>query len=271
MTILPFSFSPFLYSFSPKTLYLIHNLFSLVSSLSSSPRSRRWPTAGASVCGARAGQAAAHLCAGTTARDLWQRIRAHGTTARERSASVRMRTVQLLTAARGPALATSSARGVAPNSLSWIRRWRSRRWGSLRRSSSLGSVDSGARFAPRSGANGGRAKPPFLGSSSHSRIARGSSTGFVPGATAFCSVWQGPGRSRSWSCSRSPAKQALRKGYVFDKELVRELSHNKTSLFQPLSSFPLRRSFPWRSKITALTNLPLLTTTLGASRRCLAI
>jgi hypothetical protein len=36
----------------------------------------------------------------------------------------------------------------------------------------------------------------------------------------------------------------LRKGYVSDEELVRELSHNKSGFFQPLSSFPLRRSFP---------------------------
>jgi hypothetical protein len=32
----------------------------------------------------------------------------------------------------------------------------------------------------------------------------------------------------------------LRKGYVPVEELVRELSHNKSGLFQPLSSFPLR-------------------------------
>jgi hypothetical protein len=62
-----------------------------------------------------------------------------------------------------------------------------------------------------------------------------------------------------------------RNGYVSIEELVREISHNKSGLFQPLSSFPLRRSFPRRGKITALTNLPLLTTTLGASRRRLAI
>jgi hypothetical protein len=50
----------------------------------------------------------------------------------------------------------------------------------------------------------------------------------------------------------------LRKGYVSVKELVRELSHN-LGLFQPLSSFPLRRSFPRRGKIIDLTNLSLLT------------
>jgi hypothetical protein len=32
----------------------------------------------------------------------------------------------------------------------------------------------------------------------------------------------------------------LRKGYVPVEELVRELSHSKSGLFQPLSSFPLR-------------------------------
>jgi hypothetical protein len=60
----------------------------------------------------------------------------------------------------------------------------------------------------------------------------------------------------------------LRKGYVFVEELARELSHNKPGLCQPLSS---RRSFPRRGKITTLTNLSLLTTTLGGSQRCLAI
>jgi hypothetical protein len=54
-----------------------------------------------------------------------------------------------------------------------------------------------------------------------------------------------------------------RKDYVSVEELVRELSHNKLGLFQPLSSFPLRQS--QRGKITTLTNFPLLTTTLGAS------
>jgi hypothetical protein len=62
----------------------------------------------------------------------------------------------------------------------------------------------------------------------------------------------------------------LRKGYVSIEEIVRELYHNKLGLFQPLSSFPLRRSFSRRGKITALTNFPLLTTTLGASRQHLA-
>jgi hypothetical protein len=62
-----------------------------------------------------------------------------------------------------------------------------------------------------------------------------------------------------------------RNDYVSIEELVREFSHNKPGLFQPLSSLPLRRSFPQRGKITALTNLPLLTTTLGAIRRRLAV
>jgi hypothetical protein len=35
----------------------------------------------------------------------------------------------------------------------------------------------------------------------------------------------------------------LRKSYISVEELVSELSHNKLGLFQPLSSFPLRRSF----------------------------
>jgi hypothetical protein len=63
----------------------------------------------------------------------------------------------------------------------------------------------------------------------------------------------------------------LRKGYVSVEELVRELSHNKSGLFQPLSSFTLRRSFPRRGKITALADLSLLTTILGASPRHLAV
>jgi hypothetical protein len=63
----------------------------------------------------------------------------------------------------------------------------------------------------------------------------------------------------------------LRNGYVSIEELVRDNSHNKSGLFQPLSSFPLRGSIPRRGKIAALTNFPLLTTTLGASRRRLAI
>jgi hypothetical protein len=62
-----------------------------------------------------------------------------------------------------------------------------------------------------------------------------------------------------------------RNGYVFVEELVREISHNKPGLFQPLSSFPLRRSFQRKGKITTLTNLPLLSTTLGASQRHLAV
>jgi hypothetical protein len=35
-----------------------------------------------------------------------------------------------------------------------------------------------------------------------------------------------------------------RNGYVSVEELVREFSHNKPGLFQPLSSLPIRRSFP---------------------------
>jgi hypothetical protein len=63
----------------------------------------------------------------------------------------------------------------------------------------------------------------------------------------------------------------LRNGYVSVEELVRDNSHNKPGLFQPLSSFPLRGFFPRRGKIAALTNFPLLTTTLGASQRRLAV
>jgi hypothetical protein len=63
----------------------------------------------------------------------------------------------------------------------------------------------------------------------------------------------------------------LRNDYVSVEELVRENSHNKPGLFQPLSSFSLMWSFSRRGKITALTNFSLLTTTLGASRRRLAI
>jgi hypothetical protein len=59
--------------------------------------------------------------------------------------------------------------------------------------------------------------------------------------------------------------------YVSVEELVREFSHNKPGLFHPLSSFPLRRYFARRGKIIALTNLSLLTTTLGAIRRRLAV
>jgi hypothetical protein len=51
----------------------------------------------------------------------------------------------------------------------------------------------------------------------------------------------------------------LRNGYVSVEELVRDVSNNKPGLFQPLSSFPLRESFPRRGKIAALTNFPLLT------------
>jgi hypothetical protein len=54
----------------------------------------------------------------------------------------------------------------------------------------------------------------------------------------------------------------LRNGYVSVEELVRDNSRNKPGLFQPLFSFPLRGSFPRRGKIAALTNFPLLTTTL---------
>jgi hypothetical protein len=63
----------------------------------------------------------------------------------------------------------------------------------------------------------------------------------------------------------------LRKGYVSVDELVRELSHNKSGLFQPLFSFPLRQCFPQRGKITALTNFLLLTTILGASQQRLTV
>jgi hypothetical protein len=63
----------------------------------------------------------------------------------------------------------------------------------------------------------------------------------------------------------------IRNGYISIEELVREKSHNKSGLFQSLSPFPLRRSFSRRGKITALTNFLLLTTTLGASRRLLAV
>jgi hypothetical protein len=66
-------------------------------------------------------------------------------------------------------------------------------------------------------------------------------------------------------------RHPLRNGYISVEELVRDNSHNKPGLFQPLSSFPLRGSFPRRGKIAALTNFPLLTTTLGASRRHLAV
>jgi hypothetical protein len=53
----------------------------------------------------------------------------------------------------------------------------------------------------------------------------------------------------------------LRNDYVSIEELLRDNSHNNLGLFRPLSSFPLRRSFPRKGKITALTNFPLLTTT----------
>jgi hypothetical protein len=49
---------------------------------------------------------------------------------------------------------------------------------------------------------------------------------------------------------------SLRKDYVSVEELVRELSPNKSGIFQLLSPFPLRRSFPQRGKITTLTKLP---------------
>jgi hypothetical protein len=38
----------------------------------------------------------------------------------------------------------------------------------------------------------------------------------------------------------SEVHHPLRNGYVSVEELVRDNSHNKSSLFQPLSSFPLR-------------------------------
>jgi hypothetical protein len=69
----------------------------------------------------------------------------------------------------------------------------------------------------------------------------------------------------------SEVHHPLRNGYVSVEELVRDDSHNKSGLFQPLSSFPLRGSFPRRDKIASLTNFPLLTTTLGASRRRLTV
>jgi hypothetical protein len=56
----------------------------------------------------------------------------------------------------------------------------------------------------------------------------------------------------------------LRNGYVSVEKLVRDNSHNKSGIFQPLSSFPIRGSFTRRDKMAALTNFPLLTTTLGA-------
>jgi hypothetical protein len=68
----------------------------------------------------------------------------------------------------------------------------------------------------------------------------------------------------------SEVHHPLRNDYVFIEELVRENSHKASSL-QPLFSFPLRRSFSRKAKITTLTNLPLLTTTLGASRRRQAV
>jgi hypothetical protein len=63
----------------------------------------------------------------------------------------------------------------------------------------------------------------------------------------------------------------LRNGYVSVEELERDNFHNKPGLFLPLSSFPLRGSFPRRGKIAALTNFPQLTTILRASRRRLAV
>jgi hypothetical protein len=53
-------------------------------------------------------------------------------------------------------------------------------------------------------------KPPKRGSTSPLKAARGSSSGSTPRAGAVSTVWQGSGRSRSWSRSRSPPKQALR-------------------------------------------------------------
>jgi hypothetical protein len=38
----------------------------------------------------------------------------------------------------------------------------------------------------------------------------------------------------------SRSSPPLRNGYVSVEELVRDNSHNKTGLFQPFSSFPLR-------------------------------
>jgi hypothetical protein len=51
-------------------------------------------------------------------------------------------------------------------------------------------------------------EPRFRGSASSVEAARGSSPSSTPGAVAVLSVWQGSGRSRPWSRSRSPAKQA---------------------------------------------------------------
>jgi hypothetical protein len=53
----------------------------------------------------------------------------------------------------------------------------------------------------------------------------------------------------------------LSNGYISVEELVRKNSHNKWVLFQPLSSFPLRRYFSRKGNITTLTNFPLLSTT----------
>jgi hypothetical protein len=54
----------------------------------------------------------------------------------------------------------------------------------------------------------------------------------------------------------------LRKVYVSVEELVMELSHNKSSLFQPFSSFSTKTIFSTKRQDHALANLSLLTTTL---------
>jgi hypothetical protein len=52
-------------------------------------------------------------------------------------------------------------------------------------------------------------EPRKRGSTSPLKAARGSIAGSTPGAGAISTVWQGSGRSRSWSCSWSPTKQGL--------------------------------------------------------------
>jgi hypothetical protein len=54
-----------------------------------------------------------------------------------------------------------------------------------------------------------RMEPRKRGSTSPLKAARGSIAGSTPGAGAISTVWQGSGRSRSWSCSWSPIKQGL--------------------------------------------------------------
>jgi hypothetical protein len=66
------------------------------------------------------------------------------------------------------------------------------------------------RGARQSNKRRSRMEPHFRGSSSCVEATRGSSGGFTPGAGVDFTVWQGSSRSRSWSRSWSPAKQALR-------------------------------------------------------------